>query len=824
MDTVDLKITVGGAFIPSLAGKNRRVLTWDGGWVYWMRKVEKNKIDVHFLRQAAIHGFVYVNVKVPRGFSCWYKQKGKSWVNGKRELVDGEVNGFLESVNKEGACEMYVTSHEPIEGTNKTPFKCIAGNELTPAQRKELKKRFGGPKVYKPSPELSKPTEEEPFRKIPRLKGIVIHDREAEERLPRAEKVNANTHKGKGKLTAADKGKAKVGDETGNFANLVRKIKERVRSLSDVSDVFTDEDGDTESSDSELSNFELEVDEGEEDLYSDDDEQWLKKNLDHINSEVKGSLRGVTEGGDQSDDEDTGFDIKRNLQKIEVRVEEEAACDSDELKSVEGDSDDDQGSVTWFNPETDFERAIKFVVGKRFSYVQTMRKALRQHAIENRYEYYLLHNDSKRLTAYCKRKCKCVYNKNSCRIVKCTCSKGVRCRFKFYEKRLVKSEAWQIKTLRLKHRCVRSKMNNKVTAEFLADRYLEEFRGNPRWKIKQIQDRALNDLGIKITYSKAWLARSRVKLIIYGSSSEQYSKVWDYGKALLKWNPGSECNVVVDDINQIERPIFMRMFVCLAALRDGFISGCRPVIGVDGCHLKGAYPGKILVAVGKDGNNAIFPIAWATAEIENKDNWCWFLESLLKALCVYDQGDGLTFMSDRQKGLIEAFADVAPKAELRFCVRHIWSNFKLKFHGATFKELFWAAARASTLFEFEVAMESINFLDEEAYQWLSNIDPQHWSRHAFSTNCKSNMLLNNMCETFNAVIRDARDKPILTQMEWLRRYMTKRSNDKWEAAKSWEGLLTPFVNKVFDGLEKYAMTCEVTASRDEIYEVKYKDD
>uniref|UniRef100_A0A803M4L8 Cyclin-like domain-containing protein n=1 Tax=Chenopodium quinoa TaxID=63459 RepID=A0A803M4L8_CHEQI len=199
--------------------------------------------------------------------------------------------------------------HEPIEG-----------NELTPAQRKELKKRFGGPKVYKPSPELSKPTEEEPFRRSPRLKGIVIHDREAEERLPRAEKVNANTHKGKGKLTAADKGKAKVGDETGNHANLVRKIKERVRSLRDDNDVFTDEDGDTESSDSELSDFELEVDEGEEDLYSDDDEEWLKKNLDHINSEVKGSLRGVTKGGDQSDDEDTGFDIERNLQIIEAAL------------------------------------------------------------------------------------------------------------------------------------------------------------------------------------------------------------------------------------------------------------------------------------------------------------------------------------------------------------------------------------------------------------------------------------------------------------------------------------------------------------------------
>uniref|UniRef100_A0A803KT60 Leucine-rich repeat-containing N-terminal plant-type domain-containing protein n=1 Tax=Chenopodium quinoa TaxID=63459 RepID=A0A803KT60_CHEQI len=248
--------------------------------------------------------------------------KGSNWSSKSEQewMLRGAEVGFPVGINVFVGPILYIKSHEPIEGTNKTPFKCIAGNELTPAQRKELKKRFGGPKVYKPSPELSKPTEEEPFRRSPRLKDIVIHDREAEERLPRAEKVNANTHKGKGKLTAADKGKAKVGDGTGNFANLVRKIKERVRSLRDESDVFSDEDGDTESSDSELSDFELEVDEGEEDLYSDDDEQWLKKKLDHINSEVKGSLRGVTEGGDQSDDEDTGFDIERNLQKIEAAL------------------------------------------------------------------------------------------------------------------------------------------------------------------------------------------------------------------------------------------------------------------------------------------------------------------------------------------------------------------------------------------------------------------------------------------------------------------------------------------------------------------------
>ncbi|XP_021747710.1 ATP-dependent DNA helicase PIF1-like [Chenopodium quinoa] len=96
---------------------------------------------------------------------------------------------------------------------------------------------------------------------------------------------------------------------------------------------------------------------------------------------------------------------------------------------------------------------------------------------------------------------------------------------------------------------------------------------------------------------------------------------------------------------------------------------------------------------------------------------------------------GTSQETTRVLGLLEAFEAVVSKAELSL----------------------------GELFEFEVAMESINFLDEKAYQWMSNIAPHHWSRHAFSTNYKSNML-NNMCETFIVVIRDARDKLIPTQM------------------------------------------------------------
>ncbi|XP_021734695.1 mediator of RNA polymerase II transcription subunit 15-like [Chenopodium quinoa] len=121
-------------------------------------------------------------------------------------------------------------------------------------------------------------------------------------------------------------------------------------------------------------------------------------------------------------------------------------------------------------------------------------------------------------------------------------------------------------------------------------------------------------------------------------------------------------------------------------------------------------------------------------------------------------------------------------------------------------------------------MESIKFLSEEAYEYLAEIPAQHWSRHAFSPFPKSNMLLNNVCETFNAVIKEARDKPILTQMEWLRRYMMRRNHEKWESYQEMEGKVVPYVKKTFERIEPAARHCIVQISRGDTYEVELNSD
>ena len=58
--------------------------------------------------------------------------------------------------------------------------------------------------------------------------------------------------------------------------------------------------------------------------------------------------------------------------------------------------------------------------------------------------------------------------------------------------------------------------------------------------------------------------------------------------------------------------------------------------------------------VGKDGNNQIFPIAWAVVEGENQTSWTWFIQLLMRDLGISD-GLGWTMISDQQKVNIVSF-------------------------------------------------------------------------------------------------------------------------------------------------------------------------
>ena len=83
----------------------------------------------------------------------------------------------------------------------------------------------------------------------------------------------------------------------------------------------------------------------------------------------------------------------------------------------------------------------------------------------------------------------------------------------------------------------------------------------------------------------------------------------------------SSCLILMVDRPMPKVPCrFQRLYVSFAAMKSGFLQGCRLVIGIDACFLKGMYRGQLMVAVGRDANNSMYPLSIAVIEAETKES------------------------------------------------------------------------------------------------------------------------------------------------------------------------------------------------------------
>ena len=108
--------------------------------------------------------------------------------------------------------------------------------------------------------------------------------------------------------------------------------------------------------------------------------------------------------------------------------------------------------------------------------------------------------------------------------------------------------------------------------------------------------------------------------LITGNEEAQYGLLRDYAEMILRTDVGSKMILQTEMENEDAEPKFKMIYIRYNAQKVGFLGGCRPFVGLDGCHLKGRFGGQLLSASAKDGNDNIFPVAMAVVEQENKDN------------------------------------------------------------------------------------------------------------------------------------------------------------------------------------------------------------
>ncbi|GJS16985.1 hypothetical protein Tco_0411457 [Tanacetum coccineum] len=261
------------------------------------------------------------------------------------------------------------------------------------------------------------------------------------------------------------------------------------------------------------------------------------------------------------------------------------------------------------------------------------------------------------------------------------------CKFRLWGSWMQNEASFQIKTLIPDHNCARVfNFGALVTYKWIARHYFREILSNP--KLSTVNYMLL--LGkVNLDQCKLWDKLERAK----------QRALYDFegGKTYFK----SYMSILVD-----------------VAMKDGWTAGCRKVIGLDGCFLKGTINGELLTAMGRDANNQMFPIAWAVGIKEAVRRW-------------------LTIGRQRQ------------------CCGTSLANLKKSLARQFTLKSILGAASATLKHVFDEKMKLLSNLNEKII-WLVERDPNTWSRAFFQMDRSCGAFENGICESYHAAIINQR--------------------------------------------------------------------
>lgn len=381
---------------------------------------------------------------------------------------------------------------------------------------------------------------------------------------------------------------------------------------------------------------------------------------------------------------------------------------------------------------------------------------------------------------------------------------------------------WKIKQLSTSHECigVRGPSNKSANAKFVATEMLELFRLQPDMTPINIINEIHRSHHIKISYDIAWEARELARTMINGTYEESYVSLPSYCKQLIEANPGSFVSLEKTTTNQ-----FQRLFVSYYASAKGF-THCKPLIGLDGTHLRSKYQGILLTATATDAQGQLFPLAFGVVDIEDKANWIWFLQKLRDVLVEYDpaivdQENVLVLLSDRAKGLLDGVPLVFPLAAHGYCLKHLEKNLKAQYKDPKLTTFLWQMAASKTPRDFEEIFKKFQDISPQAAQWLlREAEPKYWVDCYFPGR-RYGHYTSNIAESLNSWLLAAREQPIHSMMETIREKMMG-----WFAMRREEGTkmqdegFVPKVTKQLRQILDKARDYVVMPAVDSIFEVK----
>ncbi|KAK3221585.1 hypothetical protein Dsin_008610 [Dipteronia sinensis] len=408
--------------------------------------------------------------------------------------------------------------------------------------------------------------------------------------------------------------------------------------------------------------------------------------------------------------------------------------------------------------------------GKIFQCKKDLKRTLHMYALKEQFEVRIKRSSKTRYEAGCK---------------------DGECEFQLRAFKMQKGEYWVVRMFLKDHTCnidgfhARLRQANSWTVgELLAPKL--QVHGHSL-KPKDIMVEMQVDHGLHLLYTKAWRAKDHAEASVFGPPEESFKLLPAYCHRLKEVNPGTITTMKTNVANQFEY-----LFIAHAASLHGFHTVIRPVISIDGTHLKGIFSGIMFVAICLDANNQVFPLAYGFGDVEDEMSWTWFLNELKNAI---GSPKDCMIISDRHLGIKAAMEKVYPNVPHGYCVFHMAQNIKNDYKRKDVSLLFKQAWKAYRKADFKEVMLEMMKVNRVAFKDLMNVGPERWSR-AYSPVRRYRLMTSSIAESMNSCLVHARQMPITTMVEFIREMLQKWFYKRRTKAEKTRTQLTPWATEL----------------------------
>nr|GEW50608.1 protein FAR1-related sequence like [Tanacetum cinerariifolium] len=363
------------------------------------------------------------------------------------------------------------------------------------------------------------------------------------------------------------------------------------------------------------------------------------------------------------------------------------------------------------------------------------------------------------------------------------------------------------------------KAGYRATRGWVGSLIKEKLRNSPNYKPKDIVADIQREYGVRLNYSQAWRAKGIAKEQLQGSYKESYSQLPYLCKRIMQTNSGSLATV-----DAKEDSSFHRVFFSFHASISGFQNGCRPLIFLDDIPLDAKYQGTLLIATAADGDDGVFPLAFAVVDDEtDDDNWFWFLTQLKFAAPVPHP---ITFVANFSEGLKDSLVNVyGGECFHAHCLRYVAEKLNNDLLGRFSHEArrlmvqdLYTCAYAPKLEDFEQCCQDLKALSPEAYDWVINSEPHHWA-NVFFVGTRYNHMTSNFGQLVYNWVAEAVEFPITQMIDFLRGKLMELIYTRRVDSNRWTTTLTPSMEEKLRDEALKAQSFQVLPSESSIFEV-----